>query len=77
MFGHSPVKNDSLQKHVIASHSQELHRLQILLKFHAANAEKILTEILTNLVDVLERMEIGSVNISVNDSSLLDADQII
>ena len=29
------------------------------------------------LVDILEKMEIGSVNISVNDSSLLDVDQII
>ena len=30
-----------------------------------------------DLVDILETMEIGSVNISVNDSSLLDANQIM
>ena len=32
---------------------------------------------LIDLVDVLEVMQIGSVNISVNDSSLLDANQIM
>ena len=35
------------------------------------------SEMLIDLVDVLEVMRIGSVNISVNDSSLLDANQIM
>ena len=37
----------------------------------------IYTEMLIGLVNIFERMEIDSVNISVNDSSLLDIDQIM
>ena len=104
MFRRSPVKNDSLQKHVKTAHSKELHLIAdcktrwnsllhmlkrfLLLKNELQKAlldhgqlEEFLTndevERLKDLVDVLETMEIGSVNISTNDSSLLDADQVM
>ena len=63
-------------------------RLQNLLEFPTAKApldhnqlSKFLinydVEMLLDLMDVIETMEIASVNISVNDSSLLDANQIM
>ena len=63
-------------------------RLQNLLEFPTAKApldhnqlSKFLinydVEMLLDLMDVIETMEIASVNISVNDSFLLDANQIL
>ena len=111
MFCCSPLKNDSLQKHIKASHLEELYLpcLQSawlagipcckcwydsyfwkteLKKYYLTIASfgKILInedenegdmDMLIDLVEVLETMDIGSVNIPVNDSFLFDANQIM
>ena len=91
IFFHSPVKNDSLHKHA-KSKTRWNSLLQMLKWFllfkngvqkashdHSQVSEFLINdvEMMIDLVHVLETMEISSVNISVDDSSLLDAIQIM
>ena len=62
-----------VEKQLCLSHGIHLLFQQSLLN----ESQGRISEMLIDLVDVLEVMRIGSVNISVNDSSLLDANQIM
>ena len=104
IYRRSPVKKDTLQKYVKATHGHELQLLghtktrwnallaalkrRYLLDSEVSKAnidlripEMSLTEnekaMLKDLIDILETLEVGSVNISGNACSLLEADQIM
>ena len=103
IFRRSPVKNDTLQKYVLDSHSKELNLivdcktrwnslLAMLRRFHLlkGDIQKALVDhsqldvflsaeeeaVLQDLIDVLETLELGTVSISANDYSILDADRV-
>ena len=62
---------EAIELHLLADCKTRWNSLLQMLKQFLLT---IYTEMLIGLVDILERMEIGFVKISVNDSSLLDVD---